>query len=1112
MMSFDEFFTAVWGYAPHRWQSALADKVVAEGRWPRGIAVPTGMGKTSTIDVWLWSLARDVALHGTDGRTVPLRLCFAVERRLIVDEAAEHALALIAAIETHPELEWMRQALVRLLPEWAQTQSPVSVVSLHGGKSTEQGWWRAAGAMVVTATMTQAISRVLFRGVGESVGQRPISAGLLGTDCLRLVDEPHLSEAAALTLVEQEQMVTGELAVRRPQTVMLGATVPAAVRFVDDRFAPDISVETSPRAHVRRPLELVEVAGETKASVEAAVAEMMASVAQTEHDAGGDVVVIASTTKLASTVAAKAKGKGKAGPATRLVSGRVRPADREGVLLPGTGSVPDGQLPDIVVATQTLEAGVDFDARVIISDLAALPALMQRAGRCNRRGVRPDARVVVVLPERESPIPDGPVKVYGLDQLEATRELLFDRRPAQLDEIDVEAHPQCWPGTVARVPLTETMVELLGNTRSYAPWEKYAWGVSEDASNRSSIRVCWREDPELVSAVAVRTGECVELPLMAVRGALIGAKPVTEDVDATVGVVKPSKELKVTGAFRVSAYGEVSPITDAQQVIGGDTVVLPTSAGFYSPAKGWDLGIKTPVTEVIADLVLAAGAGGVIPLAATGIDVSQAEAFLAGEIDALELPDGWILGDTPGTVVVPGPERGWGAPRPTPVLLADHLDQVGTWAQQAAVAAGLPAEIAESHRQAGLHHDLGKSVSGFQMLLGNPDPGTPWAKSMDRRSRPTSLPQGWRHEAVVAARMGEGLGAWLVASHHGHRDVAVHCGRHQQVTVCPKGASVWDVAAHEALFRWADQQASAMPAADRGLSLDDLGLSMTPGEELLELPVPVQRGDEVIHRLEGLRSSPLGGSLTAYGVLAAVSKTDPEARLRYAADGVFELATTVAELTEELWEPQFAWAPGYVGKDHKWPAAGVEVDDAAIAQLRLLWPSAPPKKKKKPKTPVKAPAAPTVRAAVAVQSCNSRPAQFAQGRSDQIPGLMDVLFDPRAGWCSTVRYLSNPEKCVRAVTGGLDGAVDAISRKVRDQVRPGVLAWAVAGQLALGQAQTIEGAGTQPSAAGTVLFTPRPTEWASLLELRAMAQRGVGVRWHKRKLTQYESVWAVVEE
>lgn len=49
----------------------------------------------------------------------------------------------------------------------------------------------------------------------------------------------------------------------------------------------------------------------------------------------------------------------------------------------------------IVIATQAVEAGVDVSARLLITELAPWSSLVQRIGRCNRKGEMSDKAEVV---------------------------------------------------------------------------------------------------------------------------------------------------------------------------------------------------------------------------------------------------------------------------------------------------------------------------------------------------------------------------------------------------------------------------------------------------------------------------------------------------------------------------------------------------------------------------------------------------------------------------------------------------------------------------------------------------------------------------------------------
>ncbi|WP_143248536.1 hypothetical protein [Bifidobacterium vansinderenii] len=68
-----------------------------------------------------------------------------------------------------------------------------------------------------------------------------------------------------------------------------------------------------------------------------------------------------------------------------------------------------------VVATQTLEVGIDADFCTLITELPAASALVQRAGRVNRRGTRDSGRIIVF---REPDLSKTPKGVYSAEELE----------------------------------------------------------------------------------------------------------------------------------------------------------------------------------------------------------------------------------------------------------------------------------------------------------------------------------------------------------------------------------------------------------------------------------------------------------------------------------------------------------------------------------------------------------------------------------------------------------------------------------------------------------------------------------------------------------------------
>jgi CRISPR-associated endonuclease/helicase Cas3 len=189
---FSAFFHAVHGYKPFPWQARLAEQVFTGG-WPeKALDVPTGGGKTATIDIAIFHLALD-AEHGPK-RRAPVRILFVVDRRLIVDDAYERAKAI--AEKLAGANSGVLERVARRLQHLAEDDKPPLVVArLRGGAPKEPDWVRTpAQPTVIVSTVDQVGSRLLFRGYGISDTMKSVHAGLLGADALLLLDEAHLSQ------------------------------------------------------------------------------------------------------------------------------------------------------------------------------------------------------------------------------------------------------------------------------------------------------------------------------------------------------------------------------------------------------------------------------------------------------------------------------------------------------------------------------------------------------------------------------------------------------------------------------------------------------------------------------------------------------------------------------------------------------------------------------------------------------------------------------------------------------------------------------------------------------------------------------------------------------
>lgn len=95
MIDFDQAFEALTGHRPFPWQQRLYHDWFAAERpdnTPGSCSLPTGLGKTNVIAIWLIALA--------SGAKVPRRLVYIVNRRTVVDQTTAEAERFKAAVDS----------------------------------------------------------------------------------------------------------------------------------------------------------------------------------------------------------------------------------------------------------------------------------------------------------------------------------------------------------------------------------------------------------------------------------------------------------------------------------------------------------------------------------------------------------------------------------------------------------------------------------------------------------------------------------------------------------------------------------------------------------------------------------------------------------------------------------------------------------------------------------------------------------------------------------------------------------------------------------------------------------------------------------------------------
>jgi CRISPR-associated endonuclease/helicase Cas3 len=390
-MTFVDFFRAVWARDPFPWQELLAEQVLG-GEWPP-IGLPTAAGKTALIDIAVYALAKRAP-------GAARRIFFVVDRRVIVDEAAERAAKLASRLcEAAPdsELGKLAQSLKELGGEL-----PLATAVLRGGIPRENSWTDSPlQPVVVCSTVDQVGSSLLFRTYGTSEYGRSIRAGLVAYDSLILLDEAHTSRAFAETLgLITRYREWADQPLELPFTVVEMSATPRGGALRES--AKDLENHVLKRrwqARKRTKLVLVEPSKGEEAAKGGftALVEGLAQEARALRDERGARVIGVIANRVRTARRAHDALSKDEGCEAILLTGRSRSYDRDRIweqwkAIISLDRMSDAEKPVFVVATQCIEVGANLDFDGLVTEVASVDALEQRFGRLDRDGKHAEQR------------------------------------------------------------------------------------------------------------------------------------------------------------------------------------------------------------------------------------------------------------------------------------------------------------------------------------------------------------------------------------------------------------------------------------------------------------------------------------------------------------------------------------------------------------------------------------------------------------------------------------------------------------------------------------------------------------------------------------------------
>ncbi len=493
-MNFSESFEALTDFKPFPWQEALYKRFMANDI-PSSCAIPTGLGKTNVIAIWLIAYA--------NGANVPRRLVYVVNRRTVVDQTTEEAVTL-------------RNNCKKIGIEYL-------AISTLRGQFADNREWSAdpSRPAIICGTVDMIGSRLLFSGYGCGFKTKPMHAGFLGQDALLIHDEAHL-EPAFQKLIDsiQEEQRNGEKVDHnlwpKLNVMALSATtrtdqenIPIPFELTkDEQNPPDVLPYplTEPIHHVWCRLKAKKRI-QLKSTTPKNIADEIAKRALEYKNSQCAVVIYVQTIEDLNKIYSFLEKKISSDRVQQL-TGTMRGKERDEMIqrpifkrfLKGAE---EGETV-YLVCTSAGEVGIDITANHMICDLMPFDNMVQRFGRVHRYGVpiEHEACIDVFYPDTFDD--KDALAPRRKKTLELLKSLNGDVSPlALMTKLVANEKKDAFSPTPTILPATDilfdawAMTTIRGKMPGRPPVEPYLHGIRE--WEPPETHVAWREEIEILN-------------------------------------------------------------------------------------------------------------------------------------------------------------------------------------------------------------------------------------------------------------------------------------------------------------------------------------------------------------------------------------------------------------------------------------------------------------------------------------------------------------------------------------------------------------------------------------------------------------------------------------
>ncbi len=745
-----EFYKKATSFEPYPYQVRLATNVT----FPKILNVPTGVGKTAAVCL-AWLYRRRYSDDAVRGAT-PRRLVYCLPMRTLVEQTNDAIHGWLTNLGIGDALK-----------------NGVGLSVLMGGADDEQWFEYPERDAILIGTQDMLLSRALNRGYGMSRYAWPVQYALLNNDCQWVLDETQLmgvglTTSAQLAGFREKLEIYGNCS-----TMWMSATLDESALSTVDHALPKnesgttVTIEQDDRRHpaVMRLLTAKKPCGAaatrlTTESKKSYASTLSGEILAAHRESTLTLVVVNRVVRAQDVFQAIKKriGRQEDAPEVHLIHSRYRQVDRRETQAVALNEESIPKAGRILIATQAIEAGVDISATTMFTELAPWSSMVQRFGRCNRRGKcgvaeQPAAHIYWIDIDTADPkkVTDLglPYESASLDLSRTTLMELGDVGPEALENVRVTE-----PRPISHVLRRKDLLDLFDTTTDLSGNDLDVSRYIRD-SDDNDVQVYWREwdlkdkerkgwppQPKIqkdrVEFPASSREELCSISIGAVRG---NSGFISKAADKGLDCYTWNT---LDGQWQVVKPNAVRP---------GMTLLLHCEAGGYAPELGWTADAKhSPVSDCRPKIG------------------SLQEAMNQENLSS------------------------------SPLTISAHLRDVGEAAE--ALQTLLKASFHEipwpAIVSAAWWHDVGKSHEAFQgaVLASNSDldPSQQWAKSGKRgylgyqivpaitdvnsdllAKTKTQTRKGFRHELASALAwlqqnghdMHADLVAYLIAAHHG---------------------------------------------------------------------------------------------------------------------------------------------------------------------------------------------------------------------------------------------------------------------------------------------------------------------------------------------------------